>query len=123
VGGGVPEQWNGADETLYTGRLFDRDPPPEFPRCTRINFDLQFETGVQWQEIIPDPTAYPGETWYQTTVVYYFDIDILLTPNDPEVTQYHPATGSQVQFTVRNIGTDTAPAWRLIEFRDLSSSI
>ncbi len=69
---------------------------------------------MQWSPVVPD--AYPDETWYTTTVFYNFQIDV-----DPD-TQYQPAANSKAQFTVRNIGSDAAPQWRLVEFRDLGGS-
>ncbi len=113
VGGQIPEQWGRAEEVRLTGLLFSQDPGPQYPKCKRIEFDLKFEDGVQWIPVVPQD--YPNETWYLAVVVYYFNIDV-----EPD-TQYQPAAGSQAQFTVRNVGTDAAPEWKLVEFRDLGA--
>jgi hypothetical protein len=78
-------------------------------RCKTITMDLQFESGVQWIEI----DAPNDETWYTTTVFYDFEFDV-----EPD-TQYINNPGAKGQFTVRNAGTDSAPKWRLVEFREL----
>jgi hypothetical protein len=53
-----------------------------------------------------------NETWYSTTIFYDFEIDV-----DPD-TQYQPGAGSKAELVVRNVGTDTAPRWRLVELHD-----
>ncbi len=114
VGGGIPDSWGRADDILYNSRMFD----PNYAgsnRCKRIEFDLQFENGVDWTDTtLP---GYPGEMLNEATVGYYFNIDV-----EPDI-QYQPAAGSQARFIVRNIGTDSEPQWRLVELHDLGTSV
>jgi hypothetical protein len=110
VGGGLPEYWGRPEEVEYNTRLFD----PNYTgsnRCKRIQVDLLFEDGVQWEDTIP-PSA-PGETWYATTVHYEFKFD--MEPDDT----YISLPEAKATFTVRNTGTDSAPRWKLVEMRDL----
>jgi hypothetical protein len=112
--GSLPDQWGRAEEVLYNSRMFD--PGYSGPnRCKSIDMDLQFERGVQWVEVVPN--ANPNETWYMTTVYYNFEIVV-----DPS-TDFQPAPNSRAEFTVRNAGTNNAPAWRLAEMRDLGAPL
>ena len=110
VGGGLPESWGRADEITANSNLFNQTPPPPFPRCKRIQMDVKWEDGVSWS------SSFPGggtDEWHTTTVNYEFKIDV-----DPDMTYLNNPT-AQAQFTVHNIGTEDAPDWRLVEFRDL----
>jgi hypothetical protein len=112
VGGNIPEQWGRTEERSATMMMFDRDlNVPGYPVCRSIRVDLKFEGGVAWDDTVPP--AFPSETWYTTTVYYEFTFEML-----PDMT-YIATPGSQAQFTVRNVGTDEAPQWRLVEWRDL----
>lgn len=111
VGGGLPDSWGRPDEILANTNLFSQSPPAEFPRCKRIQMDVQWEQGLSWTEIIPQSA--PEETWYTTTVFYDFKIDV-----EPDMT-YINNPGAKAQFTVRNLGTEEDQDWRLVEFRDL----
>jgi hypothetical protein len=112
VGGGLPEQWGRAEEILYTSRLFD--PNYTGPnRCKSLVADLDIDHGVQWNAVSPD--SFVTETWHRASVAYDFQIDI-----DPD-TQFSPASGSQCDFTVRNIGTAANPDFRLVEWHDLGA--
>ena len=44
---------------------------------------------------------------------YDFQIDV-----EPDMT-YINNPGAKAQFTIRNAGTEEAPLWKLVEFRDL----
>ncbi len=112
VKGGLPDHWERADEVLYNSRLFDKDYPGPY-RCRKIDIDLAFETGVTWTATAAPP-AFPGETWYTTTVYYNFDIDV-----EPDK-QYGAPANSRLEITVRNAGTADAPQWRLVEMHDLN---
>lgn len=112
VGGGLPRQWGRADEIMANTNLFSQTPPAEYPRCKRIQMDVQWEQGLAWTEVVPQSA--PDETWYATTVYYDFKIDI-----EPDMT-YLNNLGAKAQFTVRNAGTEDAPHWQLVEMRDLS---
>jgi hypothetical protein len=114
-GGTIPAQWGRADETAVTMMLFDRDlNVPGVPVCRSIRVGLSLENGVQWVEL-PSPQVL-GEVWYTTTVYYEFTFEMA-----PDLT-YIAVPGSQAQFTVRNAGTDDAPQWRLVEWRDLADN-
>ncbi len=113
-GGSLPDHWARPEEVLYNSRLFDKGyTGPN--RCKSIDMDLMFERGVQWVEVVPN--AYPNETWYMTTVDYNFQIVV-----NPDI-DYQPLSNSRAEFTVRNIGTNDAPAWRLVEMRDLGAPL
>lgn len=115
-GNGVtPEQWGRTEEIATTTLLFDETlDDPRYPTCLNIRMHVEFENGVDWNELTPlsDPT----ETWYATTVFY--DFMFYLKPDNT----YIAAPGSTVQLTVRNAGTEDAPRWRLVEWRDLGGS-
>lgn len=115
VGGEIPEQWDENSEIGATTNLFDSrfGDGSEFPICRSIRLDLELEN-IQWLEVIPD--GYPDETWYSTFIFYTFTFEM-----DPDKT-YIASNGARAQFTVRNIGTETAPHWQLIEFRDLGAN-
>jgi len=113
VGGNIPEQWGRNEELGVAALLFDPSlNSPDYPTCRSIRMDLRFESGVQWVEVIP--ADFPTETWYTTTVYYEFTFEM-----NPDQT-YIAVPGSQAQFTVRNTGTEAAPAWKLVEWRDLA---
>jgi hypothetical protein len=113
VGGNIPEQWGYPDETRVADLLFNTSlDDPLYPTCRSIRMDLKFESGVQWVDVIPED--YPTETWYTTTVYYEFTFEM-----NPDMT-YIAVPGSLAEFTVRNTGTDAAPLYKLIEWRDLA---
>jgi hypothetical protein len=111
VGGGLPVQWDRAEELDANTHLFSRTPDPNWPLCTSIDMNLQIPDDPQWLEIIP--SAAPDEVWQTTTLFYDFQIEVA-----PD-TKYIPVPGAKAQFTVRNAGTDAKPHWQLIEWRDL----
>ena len=112
VGGNIPEQWGRADELRVASKLFDKNlNEPPYPTCRSIRVDLKLESGVQWVAVIPE--GFPAETWYTATVPYDFTFEMI-----PDQT-YSEVPGSQAQFTVRNSGTESAPQWSLVEWRDL----
>lgn len=116
VGEGTPETFNRSEENDATGRLFtsNEQTTPEDPVCRSMRLDLVFEKdNLNWVEVIPE--NFPDEKWYTTTVFYTFTFEI--EPN----TTYIAQNGAKAQFTVRNTGTEQAPHWELVEFRDLGS--
>jgi hypothetical protein len=116
VDGGLPLQWPRTDELGATNDLFisNSQPVPMGPRCQSIRLDLTLEN-LQWVEIMPED--YPEEVWYMTAVNYEFTFKMY--PDDT----YSSEPGAKGQFTVRNVGTETAPQWRLVEWRDLGNSL
>ncbi len=115
VGGNIPEQWGRDNELRVTLKLFDQNlNEPPYPTCRYIRMDLKLESGVQWVAVIPED--FPGETWHTATVLYDFTFEMV-----PDQT-YSEVPGALAQFTVRNDGTDSAPQWSLVEWRDLGSS-
>jgi hypothetical protein len=112
IGRGLPPSWGRAEELEYNVKLFD----PNYTgsnRCKRIQVDLLFEDGVQWEDTIP-PSA-PGETWYMATVQYHFQFD--MEPDDT----YTSAPGAKAQFLVRDVGTGGAHRWKLAAMRDIGT--
>ena len=111
VGGNIPEQWDRATELATSTALFiSNTTPTTGPVCISVQVDIQ-STNPQWIAVVPEVA--PEETWYTTTLVYSFTFEM-----DPGQT-YSSAQGAKAQFTVRNAGTDGAPDWRLVEWRDL----
>ena len=118
VGGDVPESWDRTTEVQANTNLFSIDQPPApLKRVLTIDMDIHWEDdkgnpNITWIEFTPPNSS---ETWCKTTVIYDFKIDVegdLTYINNP---------GAQAQFTVRNAGTEEAPVWKLVEFRDLGS--
>jgi hypothetical protein len=116
VGGSIPEQWPRTDELLTAGYLFisNNQPVPAGPVCRDIRLNLTLDN-IQWVEIIPE--GFPDETWYTTTIFYNFTFEM-----DPDQT-YVATPGAKAQYTVRNMGTEAAPHWQLVEWRDLGSDV
>jgi hypothetical protein len=77
--------------------------------------DVKFEMGVQWVEVLP--SSAPTETWFTTTVFYDFTIQF-----EDDITLF-ALPGAKAQFTVRNTGTEEAPQWRLVEWRDIGAGV
>jgi hypothetical protein len=114
VGNDLPAQWDRTVEITANTNLFVADPPGELPRCKDIEMDVQWEDSegqpiLAWIEI----TTPGGEKWYTTTVFYDFRFEV-----EPDMT-YINNGGAKAQFTIRNAGTEDAPVWKLVEFRDL----
>jgi hypothetical protein len=109
VAHGLPENWGRQDELLVATNMMDPNYQDVGLRVTKIQVDLKWEGGVQWQAV-----AEGDETWYMATIFneYRFEVgpDIFLSKN-----------GAQVQLTVRNAGTEAEPAWRLVEWRELDT--
>ena len=112
VNGGLPVQWDRSTEIEANTNLFSEtsDPQGRWPLCTSIQMDVKFDDPLIWTEI-----PGPGETWYTTTVFYEFQIEV-----EPD-TNFLPVPGAKAQFIVRNAGTDDAPQWQLLEWRDLGA--
>jgi hypothetical protein len=108
VAGGAPAQWGRSEEMYLTTRLFDVGLQQG---VWRFDVNIQFETGVQWVDVIP--AAFPDEVWYTATVPYEFFAQF--ESREAWVT----SSGAQAQFTVRNTGTDSDPVWKLVEWRDI----
>lgn len=116
VGGSIPAQWARTDELQATNYLFisNSQPVPTGPVCTSVRVDLAADN-LQWIEIIPE--EYPSEYWYATIVFY--SATFRMEPDQTYIVQ----PGAKVQFTVRNVGSDAAPHYQLVEWRDLGSSL
>lgn len=114
VGGGLPEQWGRSDELTTVNYLFisNTQPVPAGPVCKSTSMDLNLEN-ITWLEIIPED--YPTEVWSQATINYEF---LFKMEGDLD---YQSSIGAKAQFTVRNVGTDAAPHWQLVEFRELEN--
>ena len=114
VGGGLPPQWGRAEEVQYNTDLLNANYAGS-NRCKAVFMDLLFEPDkIQWTAMTPASAL--DETWYFATIDYRFRFDF-----EPD-TQYESATDASAQFTVRNAGTDAAPHWKLVEFRDLGGA-
>ena len=100
-------------EAAATGLFCRTGCDPGVPLCRSIRLDVRFEDGVTWDAVVPLST--PTETWYTTTVFYEFTVEF-----EPDET-FIAYAGSRSQFTVRNVGTDESPRWRLVEWRDLGN--
>ena len=125
VNNGLPQQWDRQQEVGITDNLFSKKQVPDpnnsghfLPLVKSIEMDVQYENGVTWTEV--NPSSAPTETWYQTTVFYFFQITVLPEGATEDLT-YYPDINSKAQFTVRNAGTDSKPVWKLVEFHDLGS--
>lgn len=96
------QQWDRATDIAGNTALFGD--------AVKLDFDLNWEDGVAWAAI--PATDASGETWYTTTVFYYFVIKI----GD---TTYIANTGSKIEMTIRNAGTSSSPRWQLVKAHDL----
>jgi hypothetical protein len=111
VNNGLPaEGWDITQDVPATTNLLDSgNPNPN--RIISIDLDVNM-SNLAWIEIAADPTL-PDETWWQVNTTYSFTFR---TFNDISyITQGSP----QVQFVVRNIGTEAEPQWRLVRWFDL----
>lgn len=115
MGGNIPTEWGRADEINLVARMFDRNVDPGFPLVTSLRMDIEFESSLQWIEVVP--ASAPDETWYMTTLFYEFQMMI-----DPDA-EYVTVPGTKAQFTVRNAGTEVSPQWQLVEMRDLGAPV
>jgi hypothetical protein len=119
VGGDIPAQWGRQDEIDANKNLFDKNYVDQDPSdgiqeaCKKITMDVKWEDGVQWQKV----TQGSGEDWFTATLFYNFQFDV--GENDHFINN----PGSKAQFTVRNNGTEEAPDWKLVEFRDLDQDL
>jgi len=112
-GGGVPVQWDRAEEVLVNTRLFD----PNYSganRCKSIFMDVRIEDGLKWSTVEANDGS--GEEWFTTTLFYNFSIKA-----EPD-TEFIPLGDAKADYTVRNAGTPDAPQWRLVEMRDRGGS-
>jgi hypothetical protein len=113
VGGRVPPDWGRAEEMDAVGRMFKDSGSPGYPRVTSLSMDIDFETTIQWVEVIPASGA--QESWFSATCFY--DMVMAVSTGDDYIT----VPGTKAQFTVRNAGTEAEPKWRLVEMRDLGA--
>jgi hypothetical protein len=111
VGGSIPEQWGYAEETTCAQNMFSGAGGVEDNPILSIDLTLFDVESAQWVEVDPGDD-FPGETWYQTIVVYKFEIG---TAN---ITRYVTTGSPTVAFTVRQIDGK----WKLVQWRDRSSS-
>lgn len=107
---GLPEHWDRTTEVEIHTRFFDPYYATSPAQSIALDIDTEF---VNWVELVP-PSA-PNEKWYTTALFYTYVFKI--APNT-----YIPPAGSKAVFTVRNTGSDVAPAWKLVELRDLSDA-
>lgn len=113
VTNGLPaDGWDiSQDVPATTNLLNSNNPAPN--RIISIDLEVN-RTNLVWIEVDADPSL-PNETWWQVNTTYTFTFR---TANDISyITQGIP----QVQFVVRNVGTDTEPQWRLVRWRDIGS--
>jgi hypothetical protein len=109
-GGGVPVQWGFAQDSTSAHNMFNQAGGVEDNPIVSIDLFLHDIETVEWWEIDPGD-GFPGETWYQTIVVYDYFID---TAKDIQyITQGAPTS----VFTVRQIDGK----WKLVWWRDRSS--
>jgi hypothetical protein len=113
VGGDIPVSWDRALEMTTTEALFTSNtiPSPTVPVCKRVRVDLQYDNTLVWDPFVP--LSAPGETWYSAVMFYSFTFEMV-----PDIT-YIGQNGAKAEFTVRQVGDQ----WRLVEWRDLGSSI
>ena len=117
VNAGLPVQWDRGVEVSATTNLFSKSKVGDLPLVKNIEMDVSF-AGAVWVEVIP--ASAPSEIWYTTTAFYFFQITVDQEGTDEDLT-YYPDTNSKAQFTVRNAGTEAAPRWQLVEWRDLGA--
>jgi hypothetical protein len=108
--GGVPEQWGFTEERTATQNMFSGDGGIKDDPILSIKLFLFDIETVEWREFDPGDD-FPGETLYQTIVVYDFRID---TTND---TSYITEGSPTSVFTVREV----EGKWKLVQWRDRSS--
>jgi hypothetical protein len=97
-----------ATEEATWGRikyLFYEGPSSE---SVAINLNLVYPPGEDtWVAIAPpDPTAYPGETWYEKTVTY----SLIVQMGDLSLVSF----AMRASFVVRPVGDN----WRIVQWRD-----
>jgi len=110
VSNGLPaDGWDKTQDELATTNLLDRsNPAPN--RIIAIDLSVD-SSNLVWVALDAAPPL--TETWYTVTTNYSFTFK---TAND---ISYITSGSPRTQFIVRNIGTDTAPQWRLVQWRDL----
>jgi hypothetical protein len=112
VSNGLPaDGWDRTQDELATTNLLDPNST-EPNRIIAIDLDVAM-TNLIWVPVAADTPL--AETWQTTTTNYSFTFK---TASD---ISYITSGSPRTQFTVRNIGTDTAPQWRLVRWRDLGS--
>lgn len=109
--GRTPEFWGREDEIAATGRMFDPNYNGE-NRILSIELTLNLD-GPQWVETPRE--AFPDEEWLSIVVPYDYVIQA-----EPDLTWITSGV-TRTSFTVRNIGDEENPQWRLVEWRDLGS--
>jgi hypothetical protein len=109
VSDGLPEEgWSRTQDLASTANLLDPDNP-EPNRIVSIDLDVNSENLV-WQAVADTLLA---DTLLATNTTYSF---AFRTANDISYITYG---APQVQFFVRNVGTDAAPQWRLVRWHDV----
>jgi len=110
VSNGLPaEGWDKTQDELATTNLLNRNSSAS-NRIIAIDLAVAQENLI-WVDIEADPPL--AETWWMVTTNYSFTFK---TASD---ISYITSGSPRAQFTVRNIGTDAAPQWRLVRWRDL----
>ena len=107
-------QWDRASEIAATNNLFGfGELPPGQPPVSDITLTITWnEEGDDWQPVTPpDPTQYPGETWYTQNVDYFLDV----TAGSTTYTSGNPIKAS---FTIRQADVAGETIWRIVSWRD-----
>jgi hypothetical protein len=105
-----PGGWDKTQDELATTNLLNRNSSSP-NRIIAIDLHIEQENLV-WVDVAADPPL--TETWSTVTTNYSFTFK---TAND---ISYFTSGSPRAQFTVRNIGTDVAPQWRLVRWQDLA---
>jgi len=113
VSNGLPlEGWDKTQDELATANLLNRNSSAP-NRIIAIDLVVAQENLI-WVDVAADAPL--TETWWTVTTNYSFTFK---TAND---ISYITSGSPRVQFIVRNIGTDVAPQWRLVRWRDLGDT-
>jgi len=107
--------WDRTEEINANKNMFNPNfSKPNVDPVSKINLTLTYPAGDEkWTQIPPeDHPGYPGETWYEKTVLYRLTVqagDKQLVGND-----------IQASFVVRKATVEgyTNPIWRIIAWRD-----
>lgn len=111
--GRTPELWGREDDMAATGHMFDKNYQGD-NRIVSITVKLDTEN-LEWSEF--EPPGFPGETWHKAVVAYDYTIQA-----EPDFTWIVSGVPKAV-FTVRNVGDDQNPKWRLVRWEDLGSGL
>jgi hypothetical protein len=107
--------WDRVEELNSNKNMFNPSfSKPDVDPVSDIDLTLEYPAGDdKWTQITPeDQVTYPGETWYEKTVMYRLTVqagDTQFTGND-----------IQASFVVRKATVEgyTNPIWRIVAWRD-----